>query len=78
MMAHTLQHTNHVSAKGKALLATTLNTSPAENETHILPPKALCISKDWSRQLDRVRIGDRQQEGQPQAGLESKTGNVCM
>ena len=70
--SHLATHTHHVSAKGKALLATTLSTSPPENETHALTPKALCISKDWSRHLDSVRIGDRGHEGRPQAGLESK------
>lgn len=30
----TLQHTQHVSAKGKALLGSKLSTAPAENETH--------------------------------------------
>lgn len=68
----TLQHIQHVSAKGKALLASKLSTSPAENEKHTLPPEALCITTDWSRHLDSVRIGDRGQEGRPQAGLESK------
>lgn len=72
MMAHTLQHTHHVSAKGKALLATTLSTAPPENETRTLPPKTLYISKAWSGHLDNVRMGDRGHKGRPQAGLESK------
>lgn len=33
MMAHSLQHTLHVSAKGKALSATILSTSPPEYKT---------------------------------------------
>lgn len=40
MMAHSLQHTLHVSAKGKALSATILSTSPPEYETRThTPPK---------------------------------------
>lgn len=72
MMAPNSQHAHHVSAKEKGLLATTLSTSPPENETHTLPAKALCISKNWSRHLDSVRIGDGGHEGRPQAGFESK------
>lgn len=69
-----LQHTQHVSAKGKALLASKLSTSPAENEKHALPPEALCIATVWSKHLDSVRIGDRGQESRPQA----KMGDVCV
>lgn len=65
-------NTQHVSAKGKALLGSKLSTAPTENKKTTFPPKVLCIITNWSRHLDTARRGDRGQDSRPQAGLESK------